>query len=242
MCNLHDIVSQTREDWGTYPVFVFGSAMHGCGRSAVSRRVAQIIDRNGWPGERIGVGDVLRRVAEEKGMTIDEFSRLESEEPSKFYAMNMEIDRQVLERVEEAQNDRIVVVDSNIAAYYLGMPNVFAFLIYAPPDVVAKRVLTGRRPGDQEYQSWKEALNALVERTRNDVRTYLEIGKLARDAFWKKVYTTAAEDMERNLNKLLEGSAPESPYYHASIYNGGSLEETVKKWCGIIEKIGKHLL
>ena len=237
MCKVSQLAKEVRERTGLFPTLVFGSAIHGAGRTFLANLVAKEFDSAGYPVERISVGSIFREIATREGLSVDEFAALEAKDPERFYALNQEIDEEVHRRAEERSEDTVVVVDSNLAAYHLDTDNVYAFLVHADPKIIAKRVLEHPRKGDQGYGSEKEALNALVDRTRADIVAYERMSAIARGNFWKLVYRIAAEDMRKNLDATLHGEVPKSPFYHASIDNSGNAKQTRNNWCNAVDKI-----
>jgi len=237
VCDVSTLAKTVRERTGLFPALVFGSAIHGAGRTFLAKMVEKIFDRAGYPVERISVGSIFREIAAKEGLSVDEFAALEAKDPERFYALNQEIDEEVHERMGSAAEDAVVVIDSNIAAYHADTDNVYAFLVYADPRIIAKRVLAHPRAGDSQYHSEKEAMRALLQRTREDIEMYSRMSTVAKGNFWKMVYRIAAEDMQKNLNALLDGNVPKSPFYHASIDNNGAEEQTMEKWCDAVQKI-----
>gem|GEM_PF-2109910 len=237
MCDVSQLAEKVRENTGLFPALVFGSAMHGAGRTFLANVAENLFSDTGYPVERISVGSIFREIAAKEGLSVDEFAALEAKDPERFYVLNQEIDEEVHERMNSVAEDAVVVVDSNLAAYHADTENVYAFLIYANPKVIAKRVLEHPRRGDSEYSSEEEAMKALIDRTRADIHAYEHMSTIVRSNFWKLVYRMAAEDMRKNLDALLHGKKPKSPFYHASIDNSGDAEQTKKNWCTAVDKI-----
>jgi len=242
VCKIRELITTVREATGLFPVLIFGSAMHGAGRSFLSKRVMNAVSREGYPVERVGVGEIFRKIAAEEGISIDQFTKMQSEDPSRFYELNIKIDDEIYRKMHEIPEDRVAIIDSNLAAYYADTENAYAFLVYAPPKIIAKRVSGTRRFGDEAYRNEDAALKALLERTREDILAYRNMAKIARSNFWKMVYRIAADDMEKNLEAILAGKCPNSPFYHASIDNGGTEEETLAKWCETVDAlVNRHV-
>ncbi len=214
------------EETGAYPILMFGSAIHGSGRSFLADLTYKRFVAAGIPAKRISTGEIFRRVAEENGMSIDEFMDLQTKDPERFLRLNIGVDAEIHERMEDESVESAVILDSNLAAYHAETPNAFSILVYAEPGVVGQRVFEARREGDERYGSPKEALEALVRRTEEDIRLYSAASRIVRDNFWKMVYRIAAKDMEKNLRAVLRGEKPESPFYNTSVDNSGSADES----------------
>ncbi|MBN1612028.1 MAG: AAA family ATPase [Polyangiaceae bacterium] len=151
-------------------VVVLGSAprescdglKHGVGRSAVADQLARAIG-----AERFSTGDVFRKMAHEKGLTITELHRDIPDHPE----WDADLDRKVIRRIEEAKRKgEFVVIDSNLAAL-LGTPNV-ALRIDVSDDLRAQRVASGSREGDQAFASAAEALRFLDQRSDEELARY----------------------------------------------------------------------
>ncbi len=219
-------VEYTQEEVGAYPVLIFGSALHGSGRSALADLTYKRFVAAGIPSARISTGKIFREVAKAEGMTIDEFMGLQNADPKRFYSLNISVDQRIHEEMEEESLSKAVIIDSNLAAYHADIPNAYALLVYTEPRTIGERVFKARREAEKTYASPGDALNEMVERTREDIQLYKKMSEIARDNFWKMVYRIAAKDMENNLEAILKGKRPESPFFHATIDNNGALEES----------------
>lgn len=223
------------EEMGAYPVIIFGSALHGSGRSFLADLTYKKFVAAGIPAERLSTGKIFREIAEEHGLTIEEFMKLQTTEPEKFYAMNISVDAKVHKLMEEKSMEKTIVIDSNLAAYHAEIPNAYALLVYAKPEVVGKRVYSAKREAERPFSSPDDALEQMIERTNEDIRLYRQLSALARDNFWKMVYRIAAKDMEQNLERILRGEIPESPFFHRTIDNNETPEkswEQIEEWIG----------
>ncbi|MHC4780090.1 MAG: AAA family ATPase [Planctomycetota bacterium] len=151
-------------------VVVLGSAprergkgvKHGVGRSAVADSTAQALG-----AERFSTGKVFRDMAAERGMSIEAFHERIPEHPE----WDADLDRRVMAEIDRARaTGRFLVMDSNLAAI-LGTPDLAA-RIDVPDEVRVQRVLQGRRYGEMEFESAKEALDHLDGRSAEEARRY----------------------------------------------------------------------
>ena len=223
---LGDFVEAVVSETGAYPVIAFGSGLHGSGRSYLARMVYEKFRNAGVPVDKVSVGEIFRRLAEEHGITIGEFAGLQAEDPEKFYALNVSVDKKIHELVQEKSQNSAVVVDSNLAAYHACTPNTYAILVYARPEIVGERVYRARRKAENSFKSPADALKHMILRTQNDIRLYRELSSIARDNFWKMVYRIAAKDMGKNLETILGGKIPKSPFFHGTVDNSGPPEKS----------------
>jgi len=225
---IQQFVERVLEEVGAYPIIMFGSALHGSGRSTVADITYKKFVAAGIPARRISTGKIFREIAESEELTIEEFMALQQSDPPRFYSLNIGVDQRIHEEMEEKSLNEAIIIDSNLAAYHVEIPNAYALLVYAKPEIVGSRVFQARRKAEREYRSPEDALKEMVERTRADIDLYRKMSEIARDNFWKMVYRIAAKDMEKNLETILRREKPESPFFHATVDNNGTLEETWK--------------
>lgn len=102
------------------------SGLPGSGTTTVARLLAE---RLGW--KLISAGDVFRRLAIERGMTLEEFSQYAEENPE----IDLYIDRMQRELAEKEEN---VVVEGRLSGWMI--KNAFKVWIYADPEIRYKRI------------------------------------------------------------------------------------------------------
>jgi len=227
--DIKDFVDLVVAETGAHPLIIFGSGLHGSGRSFLADLTRRKFEEMKIPVERMSAGKMFRDVAEEQGLSIDEFAELQANAPDKFYSLNLSVDITIHESMWEKSQEGVVVVDSNLAAYHAETPNAYTILVHAKPEVVGDRVYRAKRRGDAAFSSPEDALRQMVERTREDVHLYRQLSSIARDNFWKMVYRVAAGDMESILESVLRKEVPKSPFFHKTIDNSGSPENAWKQ-------------
>jgi len=124
------------------------SGLHGSGTSTQARRLAESL------GLRyISAGLLFRRIAEERGLTLEELSRLAEESP--------ELDRMIDERTKEEARRGGVVIDATLAGWMAEDADLKIFLT-APLEERVRRI--ARREG----LSLEEAMRETLKRERSE--------------------------------------------------------------------------
>ena len=124
------------------------SGLHGSGTSTQARRLAKAL------GLRyVSAGLLFRRIAEERGLTLEELSRLAEENP--------ELDRMIDERTREEARRGGVVIDAALAGWMAGDADLKIFLT-APLEERVRRI--ARREG----LSLEEAMRETLKRERSE--------------------------------------------------------------------------
>jgi len=118
------------------------SGLHGSGTSTQARRLAESL------GLRyISAGLLFRRIAEERGLTLEELSRLAEEDP--------ELDRMIDERTREEARRGDVVIDAALAGWMAEDADLKIFLT-APLEERIRRI--ARREGLTLEEARRETL------------------------------------------------------------------------------------
>jgi len=102
------------------------SGLHGTGKSTHARRLAEALGLR-----HVSAGMMFRRMAEERGVTLREMSRLAEEDP--------EIDRLVDERTKEEAMEGGVVVDAALSGWMAEDADIKVFLT-APLEERIRRI------------------------------------------------------------------------------------------------------
>ena len=124
------------------------SGLHGSGTSTQARRLAESL------GLRyVSAGLLFRRIAEERGLTLEELSRLAEESP--------ELDRMIDERTKEEARRGGVVIDATLAGWMAEDADLKIFLT-APLEERVRRI--ARREG----LSLEEAMRETLKRERSE--------------------------------------------------------------------------
>ena len=204
---------------------IFGSFLHGSGRSFLADKLAKALEERGIPVTRLSSGQIFRELAKREGKSIEEFIAEITASKEKARQVDVAVDAEMKKRIlEELGKGRVVLVDSNLAPFYAPGLKV---LVKVDPRVAGERVYKGRRTSDKSFSSPEEARKALEERTRKDVERYAELAK-SEDVpeEWRKIYKKAVENWGKEEN------------FHVVVDNSGSAEESMKQ---LIEKLVKVL-
>ncbi len=124
------------------------SGYHGSGRSTHATRLAETFDLR-----YVSSGTIFRQLAKERGMDLEEMSRLTEEDS--------EIDRKIDERAKEESRKPGVVIDATLAGWMAEGPDIRIFLLTSFEERI-------RRIADREDISFEEAENETVAREESE--------------------------------------------------------------------------
>ncbi len=111
--------------------------LHGTGKSSVADRISKEFNLR-----RVSAGIIFRRLAQERGLTLEEFSRVAEQDE--------EIDSLLDDTLKEEAAKGNVVIDGQLAAWMAGDHADFKIQLIAPLDVRIDRI--SQRDGiDYEY-------------------------------------------------------------------------------------------
>ncbi len=134
------------------------AGMPGSGKSTVARILAAQLHI-----PHFSMGDLQRKVAKEKGVTILELMKLEESDPS----IDMAIDA---EQVKLGKEQRDFVLDSRLGAYFIPHAEVRVFLD-GKSQVLAARIFgAGRR--DEHHKSIEDAKQQMLAREQSNEKRY----------------------------------------------------------------------
>lgn len=105
----------------------------------------------------ISMGDIFRRIAKERKLSIIELSKLAEKDPS--------IDREIDEKQKEiAEKEDNIIIDSRLGAWLINCD--LKICLIAPLEVRARRV------AEREGIRYEEALREIIERERSEMLRY----------------------------------------------------------------------
>jgi cytidylate kinase len=144
------------------------SGLPGSGTSTISRLLAEYYEL-----ELISSGEVFRRIAKEKGVSLSEFGAMAEKDPS----IDLAIDKNQRDIVRSQDN---LVLESRLAGHMAsGVPNVLKIWIKAPLPVRVKRIQKREKSAsfDEEYR--KTVLREKSEGLRYVNYYNIDIGDLS---------------------------------------------------------------
>ncbi len=167
---------------------------HGAGGTTVMGLLLKRL-----PGMRkLEMGKKFRVMAKERGMSIDEFSKMLNENPTEAEKVDRAMDSYQKEEVGKGN----IIVNSNLGA--MVAPNAdLKVLLTCDLEVRAKRVLKGgRRFGDSKAETVEEMERQLAERDENDRERYMRLYGF--DMFDKSHYDLIIDTSEMAKNEVVQ--------------------------------------
>jgi len=101
--------------------------LHGTGKSSLADSIAQKFSLR-----RVSAGVIFRELAEERGMTLEEFSRIAEGD--------LDIDELIDNTQKEAAKKGNCIIDGQLAAWMVGKDSDLNILLTAPVEVRIKRI------------------------------------------------------------------------------------------------------
>lgn len=129
----------------------------GSGTTTISRLLAEY-----YEFELISSGEVFRRIAKEKGMSLAEFGAMAEKDPS----IDLAIDKNQRAAIHSQEN---IILESRLAGHMAkDVPSVLKIWIKAPLSVRVKRIL--RR---EKSTSFDDELEKTVQREKSEALRYM---------------------------------------------------------------------
>jgi cytidylate kinase len=129
--------------------------LHGTGKSSVADLISK---RFGL--RRVSAGIIFRQLAEERGLTLEEFSRVAEEEVG--------IDRLIDDRLKAEAERGNVVIDGQLAGWMAGENADLNILLTAEDDTRIRRI------ADRDCRDYEAALKETKAREASEAERYLE--------------------------------------------------------------------
>ncbi|RDE12630.1 MAG: cytidylate kinase [Candidatus Thorarchaeota archaeon] len=155
------------------------SGLHGTGKTSVANRIAEEF------GLRIvSVGSLFRSLAKERGLTLEQFSRVAEHDAS--------IDRILDDRLKQEAEKGDVVLDGQLAAWMAGDAADFRVLLTAPPDIRHRRI------SDRDGIGFEQAKSQTTTREKSERARYHKLYgiKIEDQSVYDLVLNTGKYDLE----------------------------------------------
>jgi cytidylate kinase len=134
------------------------SGTPGSGKTTVARLLSQ---RLGLP--HIYAGDLYRKAAAERGVSLEEFNRLSEQD----HSIDRELDAKMAEHARRGQ----AILEGRLAAFVARQEGVGALKVF----LAASDVVRAQRVAQREGTQWQEVLEQNRVRQGSDAKRYQEI-------------------------------------------------------------------
>ena len=173
------------ESAGRMIITISGKA--GSGKSTVAKEVAEELGLKHY-----SVGDLMRQLAKEKKMSLNEISILAEEDRS----IDMELDKKTI-GLRAADN---FVIDGRLTAYFLPYADLKVFLD-CKDKVRAERILKDKRD-DEKSKSLKELIKKIRQREKSERKRYSKLYKI--DYHDRKLYDLVIDTTDLSISQVIE--------------------------------------
>ena len=153
--------------------------LHGTGKSSVADAIAQKFSLR-----RVSAGVIFRELAKERGLTLEEFSRIAEGD--------LDIDKLIDDTQKEAAKKGNCVIDGQLAAWMAGEHSDLNILLTAPTEVRVKRI-AARDGTDFEF-----AKRETIAREGSEKARYFEYYKvdISNLSIYDLILNTGKYDLE----------------------------------------------
>ena len=163
------------------------SGKAGSGKSTVAKEVAKKLGLKHY-----SIGDLMRKIAKEKSMSLNKMSRLAEEDRS----IDMELDKKTI-GLRAAAN---FVIDGRLTAYFLPYADLKVFLD-CDDEVRAERILKDKR-SDEKSKNLKELVKKIRQREQSERKRYSKLYKI--DYRNKKLYNLMIDTTNLSIKEVVD--------------------------------------
>ncbi|VVB81693.1 Putative adenylate kinase [uncultured archaeon] len=166
------------------------SGTPGSGKSTVAKAVAKEFKLKHY-----SAGDFMREMAAERGISLEELSKLAEEDIS--------VDREIDARNKRLAKEDNFIIDSRLAFHFL--PKAIKIFLKVNPKIAAKRIwkdIQDKKRMVEIFKSEKEVLGGILARQRSDVSRYKKYYNL--DYLDEKNYDFVLDTSKLNLQESIE--------------------------------------
>lgn len=168
------------------------SGMIGSGKSTVASALAKKLKF-----KHLSTGDVMRKIAEEKGITPVELNRLAEKDPS--------FDRMIDSKTAElGKKEDDFVMDSRLAFHFI--PKSIKIFLDVSLDIAAKRIFTQKRAKEKENISLSATKANIKEREASELKRYRQMYNLdyTKHSNFDLVVDTSDTDVNQIVKKIMD--------------------------------------
>ncbi len=171
------------------------SGTPGSGKSTVAKAIAKELNLKHY-----SAGDFMREMAESKGISLMELTRLSAKDPS--------IDKEIDERTKHLALKDKFVIDARIAFNFI--PQAVKIFLKTDLKVAAQRtwkdITSQKRHTEQQLKSEKEVYDAIIERRKIEVERYKKWYNIdiTDEKNYDFVLDTTKSTIEQSVQKVLE--------------------------------------
>ena len=164
----------------------------GSGKTTIAKAIAEK-----FKIKHYSAGDFMRDMAEERGITLLELSKLAEEDSA--------VDKEIDERnkiLAEKEND--FVIDSRLAWYFI--PNSLKIFVKCDLDEAARRVFPRKQKGDDENITVEATAENIRRREKSEIERYKKYYgiDLQDESNYDLVVDTTEQKKEDVIKKVLE--------------------------------------
>ena len=163
------------------------SGKAGSGKSTVAKQLAKKLGLKHY-----SIGDIMRQVAKEKNMSLNELSKLAEKDKT--------IDLMLDKKQIELRDKDDFVIDGRLTAYFLPYAELKVFLD-CKDKVRAERILKDNR-NDEKSKSIKELIKKIRQREQSERKRYNKIYNV--DYYNKKLYNLIIDTTNLSIKEVVE--------------------------------------
>ena len=163
------------------------SGKAGSGKSTVAKEVAKKLGLKHY-----SVGDLMRQLAKERKMPLNELSRLAEKDKS----IDMELDKKTI----GLRGEDNFVIDGRLTAYFLPYADLRVFLD-CDDEVRAERILKDNR-NDEKSKNLKELIKKIRQREQSERKRYSRLYKI--DYRNKKLYNLIIDTTHLDIREVVD--------------------------------------
>ncbi len=163
------------------------SGKAGSGKSTVAKEVAKKLGLKHY-----SIGDLMRKLAKEKKMPLNELSRLAEKDKS----IDLELDKKTI----GLRGEDNFVIDGRLTAYFLPYADLKTFLD-CEDRVRAERIFKDKR-SDEKSKSLKELVKNIRQREQSERKRYDSLYSI--DSHDKKLYNLIIDTTKLGINEVVD--------------------------------------